>query len=308
MEFVADHGVEWRRKFIRLSHEAGLKLDFIDPTNKPGDENAKIGEDKGYQTRLKEAGRWRELKEYVEGYRRLDLRYVDLSDCIVAVVDPRVPQWGTGNEVYFAEMQHKPTFFICEGGLKNLPNWLFAVIDLDDPLEDKRCNVFGSVEEVIEECDEFNALSGYEGVIRLLWRKKCPERLGRVVAGTAQLFPKKERDLWNNPNRPAPWWDVTISIPAWLCMDKMERLRLVHHELSHLYIDVDKRGHPKPALMGHDVEENLNTLARFGVFGKQQANFVAIGQRHPSWTGAVREYDIDVNGQASLFPKAWGQK
>ena len=151
MEFVADHGVEWRRKFIRLSHEAGLKLDFIDPTNKPGDENAKIGEDKGYQTRLKEAGRWRELKEYVEGYRRLDLRYVDLSDCIVAVVDPRVPQWGTSNEVYFAEMQHKPTFFICEGGLKNLPNWLFAVIDLDDPLEDKRCNVFGSVEEVIEE-------------------------------------------------------------------------------------------------------------------------------------------------------------
>lgn len=151
MEFVADHGVEWRRKFIRLSQEAGLKLDFIDPTNKPGDEECKIGEDKGYQTSLKEGGRWYDLKEYVSGYRRLDLRFVDLSDCIVAVVDPRVPQWGTSNEIYFAEMQHKPTFFICEGGLANLPNWLFAVIDLDDPLEDKRCNVFGSVEEVIEE-------------------------------------------------------------------------------------------------------------------------------------------------------------
>ena len=184
---------------------------------------------------------------------------------------------------------------------------LYAALEAEGLAEDD-LNLRPIVEEVIEECDEFNALSGYEGVIRLLWRKKCPERLGRVVAGTAQLFPKKERDLWNNPNRPAPWWDVTISIPAWLCMDKMERIRLVHHELSHIRIDVDKKGHPKPALMGHDVEENLNTLARFGVFGKQQANFVAIGQRHPSWTGAVREYDIDVNGQASLFPKAWGQK
>lgn len=156
MEFVADHGVEWRRKFIKLCREAGLKLDFIDPTNKPGDKDSKIGEDKGYQTRLKQEKRWKELKEYVSDYRRLDLRYVDLSDFLVVVVDPRVPQWGTGNEVYFGEMQHKPTFFICEGGLSNLPNWLFGVIDLDDQLRGKRCNVFESVEDVI------NELLGYD--------------------------------------------------------------------------------------------------------------------------------------------------
>lgn len=151
MEFVADHGVEWRRKFIKMAHERGLKIDFIDPTDKPGDEEQKIGEDKGYQTSLKKARNWTALRDYVQDYRRLDLRFVDLSDFLVVVVDPRVPQWGTSNEVYFAEMQHKPMFFICDGGLDNLPNWLFDVIDLPDALKDRRLNVFGSVEEVVDE-------------------------------------------------------------------------------------------------------------------------------------------------------------
>lgn len=151
MEYVADHGVEWRRKFIKLAHEKALKIDFIDPTNKPGDGDMKIGEDKGYQTTLKEQGRWEELQEYVQSYRRLDLRFVDHSDFLVAVIDPRVPQWGTSNEIYCAEAQHKPIFFICDGGLSNLPNWLFDVIDLPGGFKQKRLNVFESVEDVIKE-------------------------------------------------------------------------------------------------------------------------------------------------------------
>lgn len=145
MEYVADHGVEWRRKFSRLIYEAGLDIDLIDPTNKPGDDQ-KIGEDKFYQTKLKQEKRWKELAEYVGEYRRYDLRYVDYSDFIVVVVDPRVPQWGTSNEVYFGEMQHKPTFFVCDGGLSNLPNWLFDLLDFEG---DEPINVFESIEEVV---------------------------------------------------------------------------------------------------------------------------------------------------------------
>lgn len=151
MEFVADHGVEWRRKFIKLIKEAGLKIDCIDPTNKPGAENIKIGENKQHQVQLQQQGRWKELQDYVKSYRRYDLRFVDLSDFLIALIDPSVPQWGTSNEIYAAELQHKPRFFICDGGLKNLPRWLFDVIDLDDPKTGKRCNVFGSVEEVVQE-------------------------------------------------------------------------------------------------------------------------------------------------------------
>lgn len=146
MEFAADHGIEWRRKFIKLSKEAGLKLDIIDPTDKPGGQEVKIDEDKKYQLKLKKEGKWKDLKKYVKKYRRYDLRYVDYSDFLVVVVDPRIPQWGTANEVYVAESLHRPIFFICDGGMENMPNWLFAVIDIKP-----RCNVFSSVEEVIKE-------------------------------------------------------------------------------------------------------------------------------------------------------------
>jgi muconolactone delta-isomerase len=155
MEFVADHGVEWRRKFIRLVRDAGLDIDLIDPTDKPGGENVKIGENKAVQVELQQQGRFRELQEYVNEYRRYDLRFVDISDFLVTVIDPRVPQWGTGNEVYVGEMQHKPNFFICEGGLYNLPRWLFDVVDKiesDDPEEAMlHCNVYESVEDVVRE-------------------------------------------------------------------------------------------------------------------------------------------------------------
>jgi nucleoside 2-deoxyribosyltransferase len=156
MEFVADHGVEWRRKFIRLSKEAGLKIDYIDPTNKPGGQDVKIGENKEYQATLQREGKWHMLKNYVQSYRRYDLRFVDLSDFLVAVIDPTIPQWGTSNEIYVAETQHKPTFFIIEGGLAKLPRWLFGVVDLDNEILSTRCNVFDSVEAVISELVELD--------------------------------------------------------------------------------------------------------------------------------------------------------
>lgn len=152
MEFVRDHGIEWRRKFIRLVREAELKIDLIDPTNKPGET---AGEDPGYQVMLQREGRFKELQAYVGNYRHYDLRYTDISDFLIVVVDPTIPQWGTSNETYVAEMQKKPTFFIVDGGLYNLPRWLFDVIDKissANPIKaGEQANVYESVEEVIAE-------------------------------------------------------------------------------------------------------------------------------------------------------------
>lgn len=156
MEFVADHGVEWRKKFIKLIREENIEIDIIDPTDKPGGVDEKIGENKAYQEMLQSEGRWKELADYVKSYRRYDLRFVDISDFLVVVIDKKVPQWGTSNEVYVAELQHKPMFFICDGGLKNLPRWLFDVVDIEDAEKNKRCNVFDSVEGVVEELKNIN--------------------------------------------------------------------------------------------------------------------------------------------------------
>lgn len=158
MEYVSDHGVSWRRKFIRLIREAGLDIDLIDPTNKPGES---IGEDPMYQVELQKFGRFKDLQEYVSDYRHFDLRYTDISDFLIVVVDPTVPQWGTSNETYLAEMQKKPTFFIVEHGLYNLPRWLFDVIDKiqsTNPVRaQEEANVFESIEGVVDELIKLNS-------------------------------------------------------------------------------------------------------------------------------------------------------
>jgi|LSQX01.1.fsa_nt_gb hypothetical protein len=157
MEFVKDNGVAWRRKFISLVREAGLDIDLIDPTNKPGEN---VGENHTYQVALQSNGKFKELQEYVKRYRHLDLRYTDISDFLIVVVDPTIPQWGTSNETYMAEAQHKPTFFVCEDGLYNLPRWLFGVVDQiceEDPAEAMRqANVYTCIEDVVEELQKLD--------------------------------------------------------------------------------------------------------------------------------------------------------
>jgi nucleoside 2-deoxyribosyltransferase len=142
MEYAHDAGVEWRRKFSRLVIESGLKIHLIDPTNKPGEDPQKIAEEKSHQQQLQKDGKFEELRQFVKSYRRKDLRYVDISDAVVAVINPEICQCGTLNEVYVAESQHKPVITICEGGLYKLPRWLFDVLDLE--------LIFESVEEVVE--------------------------------------------------------------------------------------------------------------------------------------------------------------
>ncbi len=150
MEYAADHGVEWRRKFVDLVWQAGLNVDFIDPTNKPGGDDLKIGENKSVQIDLQQSGQFVQLRDYVAKYRRYDLRFVDYSDFLVTLIDPKVHMCGTYDEIFTAERQHKPNFFICEGGLKKLPRWLFDVVDIDDSMKGTKCNVFETIQDVVK--------------------------------------------------------------------------------------------------------------------------------------------------------------
>lgn len=147
MEQAPDNGVGWRRRFVKLAIQAGLKIYFIDPTAKPGRSHGNA-EDREYQSRLKREGRYEELRAYVHKYRRDDLRFCDKLDAAVVVIDPKIPSWGTANEVYVSETEHKPMFVVCEGGISGLPNWCFDVFDLD--------LVFGTIEEVIAEMVKLN--------------------------------------------------------------------------------------------------------------------------------------------------------
>jgi hypothetical protein len=146
IEAAKDGGVSWRQDFIKSIENANLKIQCIDPTNKPGDPSMKIGENKEYQNQLQANGRFEELQQYVTNYRRFDLRFTDISDFIVAAIDPSLHLCGTYDEVFLAERQKKPRFAICKGGLYKLPRWLFGVFKLEDVFED----INGVIERLVQ--------------------------------------------------------------------------------------------------------------------------------------------------------------
>jgi hypothetical protein len=183
MEFVKDHGVAWRKKIIQLVDDANLDILLIDPTDKPGDH---IGENQALQSELQRTGKFDELRACVCQYRHKDLRYTDGSDFLIVMIDPAVPQWGTANEVYVGEDEHKPLFIICEGGLYTLPRWLFGVVKED------LSNVYQSVEEVVAELIALDKGEKPMDDDWILFRRKLErQRQMRRLASGAPLKAKK---------------------------------------------------------------------------------------------------------------------
>ena len=90
---------------------------------------------------LKEEGKWEDLSRLMQRIAREDLRSLDLSDFIIFYLEPDVHTCGSYFELQSALTQKKPYFIIVKGGKKNLPSWLFGILD-------HNC-VFESVEEVV---------------------------------------------------------------------------------------------------------------------------------------------------------------
>ena len=155
MEYVADNGVEWRREFIKLCLLSDLYIDFIDPTDKPGGQDIMVDENKAIQEEYQRTGQFKKLQNVVHQYRRYDLAFTDQMDFMVTMINPKIPQWGTANEVYVGENHHRPNFFICAETLYTLPRWLYGVIDdieSDDPEQAiAESNVYQDIESVVAE-------------------------------------------------------------------------------------------------------------------------------------------------------------
>jgi hypothetical protein len=127
---ASDDGRGWRQELIDSS--ADLKIKFIDPTNKPSSCQREVGEEKLLLQSLKRAGHFARVAAFVKEFRREDLRFVDISDALIAYVDPDIHLCGTYDEIFMAERQHKPRFLIIKGGRVRCPNWLFDVFDIND--------------------------------------------------------------------------------------------------------------------------------------------------------------------------------
>jgi len=132
IQFAEDDGVTWRQEVRELIKEFGLPLRIIDPCNKGDDVIHEIGEDRELLNTLKSQGKFEEVRNIMKSIRRWDLRAVDYSNFLIVRVDPTVPTWGTVDECVVAERQQKPILVIVKGGCINCPDWLLAMVRIEE--------------------------------------------------------------------------------------------------------------------------------------------------------------------------------
>jgi len=140
---------------------------------------------------------------------------------------------------------------------KTLPEWLNPdlLIDVEGFVHPRY-----QLEMLVEASTALSYLADYVPRIRLSFYRKPKTKQGMNVWGQAKKLNAKERMLTGD----AFWWDIDLSLVAWALLDPMGRIRLLHHEASHLAVELDDGAHPTPGLRGHTAEIMAGTLAEVG--------------------------------------------
>lgn len=135
--------------------------------------------------------------------------------------------------------------------------------------------------------------------IGFLWTNEPNERRGRLILGMCQLLPPSG-DKWaagRAVHQIETWFGdvpdflITIYAPRAAEMDDPSFMALIEHELYHAAQDRDQYGGPKfdkqtgkPvfAMRGHDVEEFVGVVARYGADAAGVREMVSAANRGPS--------------------------
>lgn len=68
---------------------------------------------------------------------------------------------------------------------------------------------------------------------------------------------------------------VIISYPSFQQLDERQKLAVIDHELTHLFVEEDSTGAPKLRKLAHDVEEFSVIIERYGLY---QEDLVRLGK------------------------------
>ena len=132
----------------------------------------------------------------------------------------------------------------------------------------------------------------------VLWTNCDNSRAMRSVIGQAELMPPMAMGKWQRARaiqQVEEWFGdmpdflITFSAPAAHGMDDASFCALVEHELYHCAQKMDQYGMPKfkedgtPsfAIRGHDVEEFVGVVARYGAIDPSVAAMVAVANHKP---------------------------
>lgn len=119
-------GRAWREDMGDFLIEMGVIV--FDPYKKPFLDSPT--EDESTHIRmnmLMENGDYDEVAEHFKKVRAFDLSMVDRSDFIICYIDPKIPSFGTMEELSWSCRLKRPTFIVIEGGRKNTPLWVMGM-------------------------------------------------------------------------------------------------------------------------------------------------------------------------------------
>lgn len=121
------NGRGWREEITPALRAMGITV--FDPYHKPFVDDA--AEDEATRAWLKERmemGDYDAVAERMKLVRNFDLRICDLSDFIIAHINPAVASWGSAEEIVTSVRAKKPVFLSVEGGKTKAPLWIMGML------------------------------------------------------------------------------------------------------------------------------------------------------------------------------------
>jgi nucleoside 2-deoxyribosyltransferase len=145
-------GRAWRLDMTEFLHE--MNVTVFDPYKKPfinaPEENEQTHK---LMAHLMAAGKLEEVHDHFKKVRAFDLSMVDRSDFIICYINPKVPTFGTMEELSTAVRMKRPTFVVVEGGKQFTPLWIMGMIPpkyLYNSFEELKCMLTNIDQRFIE--------------------------------------------------------------------------------------------------------------------------------------------------------------
>lgn len=139
MQYINGRG--WRERVKKELNELGVTV--FSPYEKPF--ISLIPEDENARANLLEQMEKEEydsITNHMKMVRNQDLRLCDLSDFLIAHINPSVASWGSAEELVTCCRMKKVVFLSIEGGKKKCPLWLMAMF--------KHKYIYNNLDEVLE--------------------------------------------------------------------------------------------------------------------------------------------------------------
>jgi nucleoside 2-deoxyribosyltransferase len=159
-----EDGQGWRNEVKDALNPLGITV--FDPYHKPFVNEIKEDNDARYTLKhWMETNDFEKVSARMKEVRRDDLRLVDISDFFIVYINPKIPSWGSAEEIYWANRLKKPIFLFVEGGKNKTPLWIMGTIP--------HKYIYNNLQEIIDLLISIDA--GKKKLDSTRWRLLRPE-------------------------------------------------------------------------------------------------------------------------------------